>query len=692
MNLTLATGPLAQAVGWALLHLLWQGTLVAALLAVVLSALPGRSANLRYALSCAALVLVVGLGVTTGIREYTHPSTDLHRSTAPLATPAGDGPEAVTVTPRGGSGVDAGVGVAPSPGSWSERLAAVRRVAGDALPFLVTVWLLGVAAFSIRLLVEWLRAQRLVARSVASAPDAWQEAAARLARALGVRRAVRLLESTAVVVPSVVGLVRPAILLPASTLTGLTPAQLEMILAHELAHIRRHDFLVNLLQSIVETLLFYHPAVWWISRQVRDERENCCDDLAVSVCGNPIQYARALTRLEELRGEALPLAASANGGSLFERVRRIAGGPRRPRGLAGRGVAAVSALFCGMLALVTLTAPAIGEWAPAKARTKAKTTAPATATTVVRSASLPPSVGAFAAPSHDFVATVDTEPPPGEATKAGDAVDALEPMDAMNAGEAVAAGESTQGEPSAPAEESAADLERADGKPSLDDLVALRVHGVTPEAIDAMRAIFPRVSLKEIAGMHAVGANADYVRQMRRELTVATPDDASGLAAVGVTPAYLKEIRAAGLDVTTADEAQGLAGVGVTPAFLKDVRAAGLRVDSAEEAQSLAGVGVTGDYVRAIRAAGIPVRSPEEASGLAALGVSPDSIRRMRKAGVDLKTAEDAQGLQAVGVTPEFVERLARAGYANLTVEELQRLGASGVTGDFVREMAKYRR
>ena len=100
---------------------------------------------------------------------------------------------------------------------------------------------------------------------------------------------------------------RCVILLPISTLSGLSREQIEMILAHELAHIRRHDFFVNLLQATVETLLFYHPAAWWISRRIRVEREHCCDDIAVDVCGNPLQYARALTRLSDEDARILAL-------------------------------------------------------------------------------------------------------------------------------------------------------------------------------------------------------------------------------------------------------------------------------------------------------------------------------------------------------------------------------------------------
>jgi hypothetical protein len=156
-----------------------------------------------------------------------------------------------------------------------------------------------------------------------------QALARELGRRLGLHRAVTLLESAAVAVPVVVGWLRPVVLVPASTLAGLAPKQLEAILAHELAHIRRHDYLVNLFQAVVETLLFYHPAVWWVSTQIRRERENCCDDLAVAVCGDRLGYARALVELEGLRGAAPRLAMAVSGGSLSGRVRRLVSAPER---------------------------------------------------------------------------------------------------------------------------------------------------------------------------------------------------------------------------------------------------------------------------------------------------------------------------------------------------------------------------
>ena len=166
-----------------------------------------------------------------------------------------------------------------------------------------------------------------------------------LGRRLGIGRAVALLESSAISVPMVVGWLRPVVLVPASALAGLPPRQLAAILAHELAHVRRHDYLVNLLQAAVETLLFYHPAVWWVSAQVRRERENCCDDLAVAVCGDRLGYARALADLEGLRAPASPLVLAASGGSLVERIRRLVGAPvHRPRRSWMAGVLALSLL------------------------------------------------------------------------------------------------------------------------------------------------------------------------------------------------------------------------------------------------------------------------------------------------------------------------------------------------------------
>ncbi len=174
----------------------------------------------------------------------------------------------------------------------------------------------------------------------------------RMMKRTGVSRPVRLLESVAIEVPMVVGLWRPLILVPASTLTGLSVSQLEAILAHELAHIRRHDYLVNLLQALVETALFYHPAVWWLSSRIREEREHCADDVAVECCGDALLYSRALATIEQLRVRIPSPAVAASGGSLLQRIQRLLAAPQarvhlHPWRLAGSLVAATLVVLLG---------------------------------------------------------------------------------------------------------------------------------------------------------------------------------------------------------------------------------------------------------------------------------------------------------------------------------------------------------
>src|SRR3989441_361145 len=246
-----------QALGWALVDSLWQDALAAAGLAALLALVPVRAARIRYAFATLTLALMLALPLATAVRlSGTSPQiSDVVTATSPV-TPA------APVADR------------------------IRAALEPALPWVVFVWFGGVVALSLRLASGWLVTRQLGRVGTSSVPDACREAVARLAARLRIRRPLRVLESAVVQVPAVIGWLRPVILLPASALTGLTPLQLDALLAHELAHVRRYDYLVNLIQSAIETLLFYHPAVWWASQQVREEREHCCDDLAVGVCGD----------------------------------------------------------------------------------------------------------------------------------------------------------------------------------------------------------------------------------------------------------------------------------------------------------------------------------------------------------------------------------------------------------------------
>jgi len=301
--LPLVREPWAQALGWSLLHFLWQGATLGLLAWLLLALLRGASAKARYGTACAFLLLMAAAPVATFLL--------LRHQTVALAEP-------LRLTVEAAAGATA---------SEAPLAARVKTALDTALPWLLGSWALGVLLLSTRFLGSWIRVQRLRRRSASPIPAKWHLVLSRLCRELKLSRTVRLLQSAAVEVPTALGWLRPIILLPACALTGLAPLQLEAVLAHELAHIRRGDFLVNLLQSLVEVVLFYHPAVWWLSGRIRAERELCCDDVAAALCGDPLILARALTDLEGLR-EPLPsssthLALAANGGSLMHRIRHL---------------------------------------------------------------------------------------------------------------------------------------------------------------------------------------------------------------------------------------------------------------------------------------------------------------------------------------------------------------------------------
>jgi TonB family protein len=199
---------------------------------------------------------------------------------------------------------------------------------------MLPLWAAGVLALSLRMVWSCRQVNRLRRLAEPAAGDV-VALVARLAERMRIARPIRVLVSAVADGPGMLGWIRPMILLPAATLAGLTPEQLEAVLAHELAHIRRHDYLVNIAQMVVETLLFYHPAVWWISSRIRHERELCCDDLAVAVSGDAVLYARALTRLERLRlspSTQAALVMGSAGGSLSYRIRRLVGAETRHYG------------------------------------------------------------------------------------------------------------------------------------------------------------------------------------------------------------------------------------------------------------------------------------------------------------------------------------------------------------------------
>ena len=314
--------PWMQQVGWVLVHFIWQGAILAWLLAAVLHLSTTVSSRARYGIIAFALLLSGMMPVVTW--------TTLQSQASWLATPR---PATVipsvlalsaSVVPIDHSVTATPVGPALySGGSW---WAGFSRLLGCALPCLVVLWLVGVLILTGRLTLGWLWTQKLCGDGSRIRDAECLIRFRHLLERMRVDVPVRLLQSALVEVPTLIGWLRPTILIPAWAFTGLTPDQLETILAHELAHVRRLDYLVNLFQTVIEIILFYHPAIWWISQKLREEREHCCDDDVLEVMRDRLLYASALAQLEVVSGlSPRCLVMTATGGSLLERIQRIAG-------------------------------------------------------------------------------------------------------------------------------------------------------------------------------------------------------------------------------------------------------------------------------------------------------------------------------------------------------------------------------
>ena len=329
---------LMRALGWTLLHSLWQGALVALAAAALLMLLHRHAAALRYKVAAGALLTLLALSGLTFSYYFSTFRAAPDRAALLFAAPTDgliDTPTTIDETDGQSAGDAAAAPTAPATPLAAGRLRQL-LLAGQVylernMPVVVVAWLLGMLAMTLRFLSGLAYVQRLRRYRVAALPAEWQTHLDALVARTALRRPVRILASGLVPGPLVVGWLKPVVLLPISAASGLSGVELEAILAHELAHVVRRDYLFNLLQSVAEILFFYHPAVWFLSNCLRTERENCCDDMATELCGDSLVLAQALASLAALQHAPaaasfmprLAMAASGEPGSLLGRVRRL---------------------------------------------------------------------------------------------------------------------------------------------------------------------------------------------------------------------------------------------------------------------------------------------------------------------------------------------------------------------------------
>ncbi len=636
-----------------LLHFLWQGTAFAALAYAAMAFC--RSAASRYAMGLAMLVM---MAVTPGLTYLTLQGQERDGTVAMNSVRAEAGPTTI---------------VTANPAKFAAK--ATYAPVTDGVPgyflWLVEIWFAGVMLLGLRSAGGVLMVERLRRKESRFVGEHMREFCLTLQKKMGLQRLVNFYECNRLDAPAVAGWLRPVVMLPVTALTGLSEAQLSSVIAHELAHIKRYDTLVNLFQIGVETLLFYHPGVWWLNKKIREERENCCDDMAVEVCGNPLTYAHALARMAESRMSPR-LMLAANSRPLTARVARLLGMVKEGETMRGAdlslGLLCLSASLMAGLAFVGVARNVHAQTpvAPSAAVTP-KAVEPEIAANVPKA---PIAIHPAVAPTPVAEPTVATAPVPVAARIAAPvpAAKAM-PFVTPQVANAPAIGQSAS---SYIEGMKAAGLENL----TVDQIIALKIQGVTPEYVKSIRDLGMKPDADELVGMKIQGVTAEYVKEMRAAMGQNLEmDDLIGMKIQGVTPEYVKQFQELGLRVD-ASEIVDMKIQGITPEYVREMRKIDPKVDT-EELMGMKIQGVTPDYVRSINALGLHPDA-DELVGMKVQGIDAEYLSKMQAAGFKL-SVDDAIGAKVMGVTPEFIEKARSHGFKDLTMEQLIGLKQAGV-------------
>lgn len=679
----------ARAVTLVIGHSLWQSTVVAALLGLVLAAMRRSSANARYAASCVALALALALPVLTGV------VTDAAKSEVPgvRGTVLMPLPSRVA-TPTTLSHVATSTAPSQQPTEWAVRVKEwLWAVFGGARDWIFAAWLLGVALLTALHLsgyrrVCWLRASAL------GAPSGWQPLADSIGAALGLARRVRVTCSQHVDVPAVVGWLSPVVLMPASAVTGMSVDDLRLLVAHELAHVRRHDYAVNLLQVVAETLFFYHPAVWWMSRRIREEREHCCDDLAVAVCGDRIEYARALVRMEELRALGPEFAMRADGGSLAARIRRLTGGYAMNTTSAGARMGALAAVAVIVAGLFVAVAPG----PRAQGGEKHYTTQTDQFDVEGRWAlDYRTDRGAYIrfGLDHDrmnITTDIDKSDFTGLDSGEGREFELHRPAGTIYLrGDVDTGGKRARGDGDfgfvADRGYAKALGERVEGSFEDEELFLLAVENVTIGFADEMIDLgYKDIESDQLIAMAIHGVTPEFARAVKDRGVDADIDDLVSMRIHDVTEEFMDEMRAEGMKYRGADDLVSWRIHEVTPAFVKAMMALKLQGMDPEDFVSMRIHDVTPEFARAMQKQFGAV-DVDELLSMKIHDVSEAYIRALAAAGYADLTVDDLTSWKIHGVSDGFIEEMKGLGYGHLDSDQLIAFRIHNVTPEFVREL-----
>jgi beta-lactamase regulating signal transducer with metallopeptidase domain len=670
-------------VGMALLHFLWQGVAIAAAGFVGMSLV--RRAAAKYVVAVAMLAVMVAAPALT---FFVLAERQESSRTAAVATNVAGAVGAPQIEVAAASILAGKI--------FNGEFADARSTSSIYLLWFVQAWFVGVVLLSLRPAVGFFLIERLRLKKGSAVSGELRARCLELQRRLGLNRVVRYCESLQLEAPAVVGWFRPVILLPVSALTGLTAQQLEAVIAHELAHVKRLDAFVNLFQMAAETLLFYHPAVWWLSKRIRAERENCCDDVAIAVCGNAVEYARALATMAEWQS-APALAMAANRSPLAERVARLLGIGKLSGGLRSAGMA--GSLLC--LCASVLAGNALLGVAQTKKGNSEQEPTPVVQPTpeedrdaviVVRPSRIAPraiaaprvaaSVAPRAAISSSVVAPEVA--PKAAASISIAAAPALAPTIVVY-GDEDQQQENKNGKDN---ERGSREKETAHGSYidglkaegftdlSIDELISMKIQGVTTQYVHEIHALGLKPEVNELIAMRIHGVTPEIIRQLRDAGLAREVNEIIAMQVQGVTPEYVKQLHEMGME-TDGDSVLAMKVQGVSAEYVREMRSVTDPKLSGNELVAMKIQGVTPEYVKEMKATGLQV-SANDVIAMKVQGVTADYVKGLQAAGLKLDTNE-VIGAKVQGITREFIEKARSHGFQNLTIDKLMALRNSGV-------------
>ncbi len=639
-----------EALGWTLVHFCWQAAVIALLYRVVDLAFAKSRSQVRYTLALVALMSMFAAAVVTlGYEEMrAQQQGTLSQSTGIAETLHG----VMNYIEPAPAAVDA-VAVQPSA---RPDLSALSASLVKAMPWLDAMWLVGVFVLSARTLGGWRRIRQLRHAGLVEIPERVQDSFVRLSQRIGIKRHIELYVCPRISGPLAMGVFRSLVLLPASALTALSPDQLEVVLAHELAHIRRGDYLWNMIQTMVETLFFFHPAVWWVSNNLRQQRELCCDDVALACCSDPVVYATALLRLEEQRSSHLHLAMALDGHrsgmSLRERIVRILGdAPEKRREIAPLSLVGV----CAMVGLFLLPLPHVfADHVAAKPVLMAATVYPDQHMHVVMQDNVKcaPKAASTPAPAHHEAPVAALAVPAAVRLALPGRIAIAIAVKALLAQPAVIAAVRPASGP----------LAALAPMPAPEPSVAIAWAGPQDTANTSS------TKTDYIAAMRAAGYNVDLDKYVAMKIQ-------------GVTPEYARSMSEVGLGKPTADELVSLKIFGVTPEYVKELRGMGIEPTSLQDLTSYKIFKVTPEFIASMKAAGFSPIPTQKLVALRVHGITPEFARATKQQFPDV-TLDQLVQLRIFRIDDAFMASAKSHGFDHLTIEKLVKLRISGLLDD----------